>query len=71
MAIMALVFAFVFAPVGIVLGHMARRQIAQTGEEGQGLATAGLIIGYILTGLTVLGCCAALGFGFLGAANSR
>lgn len=37
------------APVGIVLGHIARRQIRQTGEGGSGMATAGLWIGYILT----------------------
>lgn len=37
------------APVGIVLGHLAKRQIRQTGESGSGLATAGLVIGYILT----------------------
>lgn len=56
MAILALVFAFVFAPAAIVLGHIARKQIQQTGEEGDGLALAGLIIGYIFTGLTLLFC---------------
>lgn len=59
MAILSLVFAFVFAPVGIVLGHIAKKQIKQTGEQGGGLATAGLVLSYIFTGLTVLGCCAA------------
>jgi uncharacterized protein DUF4190 len=56
MAILALVFAFVFAPAAIVLGHLARKQIRQTGEEGDGLALAGMIIGYIFTGLAVVGC---------------
>jgi hypothetical protein len=42
------------APVGIVLGHIAKRQIRQTGEQGEGLATAGLWVGYILTVLGVL-----------------
>ena len=37
------------APVGIVLGHIAKRQIRETGEAGSGMATAGLWIGYILT----------------------
>ena len=37
------------APVGIVLGHIAKRQIRETGEGGSGMATAGLWIGYILT----------------------
>jgi hypothetical protein len=42
------------APVGIVLGHIARRQIRESGEEGAGLATAGLIVGYVFTGLGLL-----------------
>ena len=57
MAILALVFAFVFSPLAIVFGHMAKKQIKQTGESGEGLATAGLIMGYIFTGLYVLVCC--------------
>jgi len=56
MAILSLVFAFVFAPLAIVFGHMARKQISQSGEQGSGLATAGLILGYIFTGLIVLWC---------------
>ncbi|SCL17535.1 protein of unknown function [Micromonospora rhizosphaerae] len=54
MAILSLVFAFVFAPVGIVLGHIAKRQIRQTGEQGGGLATAGLVLSYIFTILGIL-----------------
>jgi len=57
MAILSLVFAFVFAPLAIVFGHMAKKQIKQTGEGGDGLATAGLVMGYIFTGLAVLLCC--------------
>lgn len=48
------------APVGIVLGHVARRQIRQTGEQGEGLATAGLWVGYILTVLGLVGVLAWL-----------
>jgi hypothetical protein len=58
MAILALVFAFVFAPAAIVLGHIARKQIRETGEDGDGMALAGMIIGYVFTGLTVLFCVA-------------
>jgi Domain of unknown function (DUF4190) len=58
MAILALVFAFVFWPLGIVFGHMARRQIRQTGEGGAGLATAGLVLSYLFGVLTLLGCVA-------------
>ncbi|MBL7254718.1 DUF4190 domain-containing protein [Paractinoplanes lichenicola] len=56
MAILALVFAFVFAPAAIVMGHISKKQIRQTGEQGDGLATAGLWLGYIFTGLGVLVC---------------
>jgi peptidyl-prolyl cis-trans isomerase B (cyclophilin B) len=54
MAIVALVGAFVFAPLGIVFGHIALTQIRRTDEDGKGLAIAGLAIGYILTGLFLL-----------------
>jgi hypothetical protein len=56
MAILALVFAFVFAPASIVMGHVAKKQIRQTGESGEGLATAGLWLGYIFTSIYVLIC---------------
>jgi Domain of unknown function (DUF4190) len=54
MAILALVFAFVFAPAAIVLGIVARKQIRQTGEDGMGLATAGLVCGIVFTAFFVL-----------------
>jgi hypothetical protein len=42
------IFFFVLAGVpAIVFGHVARRQIRQTGEAGSGMATAGLIMGYV------------------------
>ncbi|WP_189078554.1 DUF4190 domain-containing protein [Mangrovihabitans endophyticus] len=56
MAILALVVAFFFAPAAIVLGHVAKKQIRQSGEQGDGLATAGLWLGYIFTGLYLLFC---------------
>jgi hypothetical protein len=54
MAILALVMAFVFAPAGLILGIVARKQIARTGEEGSGLALAGIIVGGIFTAIFVL-----------------
>lgn len=39
---------------GIVLGHMAKQQIRRTGETGEDLATWGLILGYVVAGITVL-----------------
>lgn len=52
-AVAALVCAFLFAPLGIVFGHLSLSQIKRTGEEGRGLALAGLIIGYVMTALTI------------------
>ena len=54
MAILALVLAFVFAPAGLILGVIARKQIRQTGEDGDGLALAGIIVGGIATALFAL-----------------
>jgi hypothetical protein len=53
-AIAALIFAIVFAPVGIALGHVARSQIKRTGEGGIGLAIAALIIGYIFIAIPLV-----------------
>jgi hypothetical protein len=53
MAITALVCGVASFVVGItfipaiVCGHIAQRQIRQTGEQGGGLALAGLILGYV------------------------
>ena len=49
---------FVFGPLAtipaIVFGHMARCQIKRTGEQGAGLALAGLILGWATVILAVL-----------------
>jgi hypothetical protein len=47
LAIAALILVFVFFPLGIILGHIARGQIKRTGQSGRGLATAALVIGYL------------------------
>ncbi|MFD2766795.1 DUF4190 domain-containing protein [Micromonospora eburnea] len=60
MAIVALVLSLVgigtciAAPIGAILGHVARKQIRETGEQGEGMAKAAIIIGWILTGLLAL-----------------
>jgi peptidyl-prolyl cis-trans isomerase B (cyclophilin B) len=54
MAVVSLVCAFLFAPLGILFGHISLSQIKKTGEEGRGLAIAGLVIGYLITVFTVL-----------------
>jgi hypothetical protein len=54
MAIMALVFGFVFAPLGIYFGYRAKQEIAVSGEDGEGMATAGIIVGWVHCGLWAL-----------------
>lgn len=55
LAIVALVGSFFIPIVGIVCGHIALSQIKKSGEQGRGLALAGLIIGYALTALILVG----------------
>ncbi|RGC68086.1 hypothetical protein C5N14_15260 [Micromonospora sp. MW-13] len=57
LAVLSLVFAFVFPPAGIVFGHVAKQQLRRTGEEGDQLATWGLILGYLFTAIGLLACC--------------
>jgi hypothetical protein len=71
MAILSLVFAFVFAPAGIVLGHIAKRQIRETGQEGGQLATWGLALSYAITALYVLACCAGIALIVAGVVNQN
>lgn len=47
-------FLFFTGVPAIVLGHMARKQIRQTGEAGDGMALAGMILGYVGVALSVL-----------------
>ena len=54
LAIIAIIAAIVFPPVGIVLGFIAQGQIKTSGEGGAGLAKAAIIVGIILTILSVL-----------------
>ena len=49
LAIASLVCALLFAPLGIVFGHLSLSQIRRSGEDGRGLALAGLVIGYVVT----------------------
>lgn len=43
-------------PVGAVLGHVALKQVRQTGEQGEGYAKTGIIVGWIGTALAIVGC---------------
>ncbi len=74
LAIISLVFGIlswvalpiIGALIAIIAGHVARGQIRDSrGElQGDGLALAGLILGYLSIGLILLGLALALIFGF-------
>jgi hypothetical protein len=53
MAIVALVLSFACSPVGLILGFVARQQIRQRHEGGDGLALAAIIIGAVSLVLTI------------------
>ncbi|MEU4510333.1 DUF4190 domain-containing protein [Nonomuraea wenchangensis] len=40
--------------VGVILGHIALARIKRSGEEGQGMAVAGLVTSYIMVVINVL-----------------
>ncbi len=40
-------FGGLLGPVGAVMGHVSRKQIRERGESGEGMAMAGIIIGWI------------------------
>jgi len=53
LAILALVFGIIGGGVvPVILGHLARAQIRRTGEAGDGMAVAGLVLGYL--GIAIL-----------------
>ncbi|MBX6748499.1 MAG: DUF4190 domain-containing protein [Micromonosporaceae bacterium] len=45
--------------VGAILGHIGLKQIRETGQDGETYAKVGIIVGWIATGLVLLG---VLGF---------
>ena len=72
LAVVSLVFGilgwtllpFLGSLVAVVCGHMARGEIrrAQGALEGDGMAVAGLVLGYLVIGLSVLAVMAAILF---------
>lgn len=48
LAIVSLVLSILWISIpGVVCGHIALNQIKKTGENGRGLAIAGLVVGYV------------------------
>ncbi|MEV0669960.1 peptidylprolyl isomerase [Mycobacterium sp. NPDC050441] len=54
MAVAALVCSVLVAPLGIVFGHISLSQLNRSGEQGRGIAIAGLVIGYVMTALALV-----------------
>lgn len=54
--ILALVLALVFAPAGVIIGHIALKQMREGRlvDTNRGLALAGVIVGWIQIALFVL-----------------
>jgi hypothetical protein len=46
LATLSVVFAFVFAPAGVVLGHLGLAQIGRTGQRGRERALVGVTLSY-------------------------
>ncbi|MEH0058068.1 DUF4190 domain-containing protein [Auritidibacter ignavus] len=65
LSIIGFILAFLFAPVGAILSHVARGQIKKSGERGGGLALAGIIIGWVVTVLAIVALVVAFAFGSL------
>lgn len=40
---------------GVICGHISLGQIKKTGEQGRGMAVAGLIVGYVGIALAIIG----------------
>lgn len=55
---------------GIITGHIARGQVRERGEQGDGLAKAGVIVGWVGLALAVLGGLAIVFFFVVIAASS-
>jgi eukaryotic-like serine/threonine-protein kinase len=53
-ATLSLVFAFVFAPAGAILGHLGLAQIRRTGEGGRQRALVGVALSYAFIALAVI-----------------
>ncbi|MGV0050180.1 sensor domain-containing protein [Mycobacterium colombiense] len=54
LATLSVVFAFVFAPAGLILGHLALAQIRRSGERGRDRALVGVTLSYVFITAAVI-----------------
>jgi peptidyl-prolyl cis-trans isomerase B (cyclophilin B) len=63
LAVIALIASCVGLSIpGLVMGHIALRQIKKSGETGRGFALAAVIVGYVITVLVLLAVVAFIVF---------
>ena len=54
LATLSVVFAFIFAPAGAVLGQVALYQIGQTGQPGRERALIGVTVSFVMMFLLII-----------------
>jgi hypothetical protein len=54
LATLSVVFAFAFAPAGVVLGHLGLAQIGRTGQRGRERALVGVTLSYVFIVVAVV-----------------
>jgi hypothetical protein len=59
------------AVMGVVTGHVALSQIKRSGEKGKGLAVTGVILGYAVIALWILGSLGAVALGIWSIRNGQ
>ncbi len=66
MAVASLICAFFFPLLAVIFGHVARSQIRKTGDQGDGMALTGLVVGYFWLAASVIAIIAFVAFFVLG-----
>ncbi|WP_019631627.1 DUF4190 domain-containing protein [Actinomadura atramentaria] len=54
LGLIGILFCGFTSVLAIIFGHVAQSQIKRTGEGGSGMAVAGLVLGYIVTGIWLI-----------------
>jgi hypothetical protein len=54
LATLSVVFAFLFAPAGAILGHLGLAQIRRTGQRGRDRALVGVVLSYVFITVAVV-----------------
>jgi Domain of unknown function (DUF4190) len=55
LAVLSPIFGLIIPPAGVALGHLALPQINRSGERGRSAAITGLVIGYLMCVLLIVG----------------